>query len=102
LTRTERAAPAAGRQPDIAGAVADAFAQVLEQGRDVVSAHSDFFDLGGNSIQGAQLVARLRHAVPVKVTIRDLFRARTVGALVTVLEERAAVAGGRGSARPPR
>jgi acyl carrier protein len=102
VTRTERAATAAGALPDVEDAVAEAFAVVLERSRESITAESDFFDLGGNSIRGAQVVARLRDTVPVKATIRDLFRARTAGALVTVLRERAAASGARGPARPAR
>jgi acyl carrier protein len=85
--------------PDVGDAVADAFAQVLERSPESITAESDFFDLGGNSIRGAQVVARLRNAVPVKVTIRDLFRARTAGALIAVLRERTAAAEGGGLPR---
>lgn len=64
--------------------VLDAFRDVL--GPDVVvDVHSDFFDLGGNSVLGARLVASLRNSLSVKVTIRDVFKARTVGAVAEVV-----------------
>lgn len=85
--------PAAVAVPDMADAVIAAFAQVLERDPASITAESDFFDLGGNSLRGAQVVARLRNVLPVKVAIRDLFRARTAGALVAVLRERARAAG---------
>lgn len=87
---------AADAVPDIADAVAEAFAQVLERNRESITAESDFFDLGGNSIRAAQVVARLRGTVQVRVTMRDLFLARTAGVLADVLRERAAA-----GARPP-
>jgi acyl carrier protein len=69
-------------------AVIEAFADILPDGACGVTGDSDFFLLGGNSILGAQLVSRLRAVLPVKVTIRDLFRARTAGALAATLRER--------------
>lgn len=71
-------------------AVVEAFSQLLQDCEAPVTPASDFFALGGTSILGARLVARLRQSLPVKVTIRDLFRARTAGALAQVLRERAA------------
>jgi acyl carrier protein len=55
-----------------------------------VDATSDFFQLGGNSILGARLVARLRQSFEVKVGVRDLFRGRTVGAMAEVIRQRGA------------
>jgi len=72
--------------------VLDAFRDVL--GSDaVVDVHSDFFDLGGNSVLGARLVANLRTSLSVKVTIRDVFKARTVAAVAEVVAERARTSG---------
>jgi hypothetical protein len=70
-------------------AVLAAFAELLPDGTAAVTRESDFFVLGGNSVLGAQLVARLRRALPVKVAIRDLFRTRTAGALADLLRTRA-------------
>ncbi|WP_083473665.1 MULTISPECIES: acyl carrier protein [unclassified Frankia] len=70
-------------------AVIDAFVRSLADSGAVVTPASDFFLLGGTSVLGAQLVASLRQALPVKVTIRDLFRARSAGALADVLRARA-------------
>ena len=70
-------------------AVLTAFAELLPDGTAAVTRESDFFALGGNSVLGAQLVARLRRTLPVKVAIRDLFRARTAGALADLLRTRA-------------
>ncbi|CUU59639.1 Phosphopantetheine attachment site [Parafrankia irregularis] len=71
-------------------AVIDAFVRSLADSGAVVTPASDFFLLGGTSVLGAQLVASLRQTLPVKVTIRDLFRARSAGALADVLRARAA------------
>jgi hypothetical protein len=72
--------------------VIDAFREVLLDGAapgEDVDSGSDFFELGGNSILGARLVARLRQATGAKVGIRDLFRSRTAGALAVVVGRRA-------------
>jgi len=68
--------------------VIDAFRDVLGSD-EVVDVHSDFFDLGGNSVLGARLVATLRRSLTVSVTIRDIFKARTVGAVAEVVAGRA-------------
>jgi acyl carrier protein len=77
---------------DIERIVIDAFREVLrdsaEPGESVDSG-SDFFELGGNSLLGVRLVARLRQEAGVKVGIRDLFQARTAGALAEVVGRRA-------------
>lgn len=103
MTRADQAETPGGRAaaavvPDVTDAVITAFAQVLERDPASITAESDFFDLGGNSIRGAQVVARLRNVLPVKVAIRDLFRSPTAGALVAVLRERT-LAADPGSAR---
>lgn len=72
--------------------VINVFRDVLRDGAEPaehIDGSSDFFELGGNSILGARLVAQLRQLVGVKVTVRDLFRARTAGALALVVGERA-------------
>ncbi|MFI2209289.1 amino acid adenylation domain-containing protein [Streptomyces sp. NPDC020141] len=46
-----------------------------------VEAHSNFFQLGGNSLQLAQLQARIAQEVGVEVPLRELFKAPTVAAL---------------------
>jgi len=94
---------------DVESMVVAAFRDVLGDG-EPVDAGSDFFDLGGNSILGARLVARLRQVLEVKVTIRDLFRARTAGVLAGAVRQRMAARGqgrdadgqGRGAAAGPR
>ena len=67
--------------------VADLFRQLLDNGGEF-SGDSDFFLSGGNSLLGARLVALLRRTFGVKVTIRDVFRARTVGAIAQVVTDR--------------
>jgi len=81
---------------DVADVVASAFAHAL-QTPEVTSA-SNFFALGGNSLQAAALVAQLRGQLGVKVAIRDLFRAPTVAGLAGAIHERIAASGNNGAA----
>jgi hypothetical protein len=56
---------------------------------DQVGAEDDFFDLGGHSLLAAQVVSRLRRALPEGVrpiTLMDIFKHRTVRALAAVAE----------------
>jgi amino acid adenylation domain-containing protein len=50
-------------------------------GRASVAEEENFFMAGGHSMLGVQLVARIRDAFGVKLTLRQLFKAPTVAAL---------------------
>ncbi|MEV8635043.1 amino acid adenylation domain-containing protein [Streptosporangium sp. NPDC051023] len=68
-------------------AIATVWAAVL--GLVQVGVLDDFFDLGGHSLLAAQVVARLRKALPAggrQVSILDLFKHRTVRELAQVVE----------------
>ncbi|MEV7007968.1 amino acid adenylation domain-containing protein [Streptosporangium sp. NPDC051022] len=68
-------------------AIAAVWASVL--GLVQVGVLDDFFDLGGHSLLAAQVVARLRKALPAggrQVSILDLFKYRTVRELAQVVE----------------
>jgi acyl carrier protein len=82
------------QRTSVRSTVVEAFRDVLGDD-ETVEVDSDFFELGGNSILAAQLVARLRRELGVKLNVRDLFRARTAGGLAEVLEQRTAAHPGR-------
>jgi amino acid adenylation domain-containing protein len=53
---------------------------------DQVSVHDNFFFLGGHSLLGTQLIARIRGAFGVEVALRTLFDTPTIGDLSTEIE----------------
>ncbi|WP_316528804.1 non-ribosomal peptide synthase/polyketide synthase [Kitasatospora brasiliensis] len=89
----QRALPAPARQ---AGAehlaprtehertLAGIWAEVL--GVDTVGATDDFFELGGDSILAARTLARVAEQAGIRLTLRDVFTARTVAALAPLLD----------------
>ncbi|WP_327071270.1 non-ribosomal peptide synthase/polyketide synthase [Kitasatospora sp. NBC_01302] len=63
-------------------------------GVDAVGADDDFFELGGDSILAAKVLAHIRAELGTRLTLRDLFTARSVAALAPLLD-------GRQVAAPP-
>jgi acyl carrier protein len=53
-----------------------------------IDSDSDFFEIGGDSIRAAKVIARLRQEAAMKITMRDLFNARTVTGLAALLVAR--------------
>jgi amino acid adenylation domain-containing protein len=52
-----------------------------------VGIDDNFFMIGGHSLLGTQLVLRIRESCGVKLTMRDLFDARTVGQISSLIED---------------
>ena len=67
--------------------VADVWAEVLGVAR--VGVHDDFFDLGGDSLRGIRVVARLRDALGADVPARLVFTAPTPARLAAELPDAA-------------
>ena len=55
-------------------------------GRDTVGVDDDFFQMGGHSLLGTQVVVRARDAFGVELTLFHLFEGRTVAKLATTIE----------------
>ncbi|MGQ4418808.1 amino acid adenylation domain-containing protein, partial [Streptomyces sp. SAS_269] len=87
LPAPERAVPAGRVEPRSAEerALAAIWADVL--GVHEVGVTDDFFDLGGESILAARVLARVRDELGVRLTVRDVFTARTVAALSPLLAD---------------
>ncbi|WP_062982507.1 non-ribosomal peptide synthetase [Nocardia anaemiae] len=66
--------------------IAAAFAQAL--GNRAIGVTDDFFAHGGNSLSAIRVVAALRSALGVEVSLRDLFESPTIAALEQALDRR--------------
>jgi nonribosomal peptide synthetase DhbF len=74
-------APATARQE----LLCELFAQVLGVAR--CGTGSDFFDLGGRSVEAMLLAGRINAALDVRITMADLFKAPTVADLDRRLDQ---------------
>jgi acyl carrier protein len=63
------------------------WADVLKLDR--VGRHDNFFDLGGHSLMAVQVVTRLRQALSVEMTIRDLFAHPELAEMARAIESAA-------------
>ncbi|MFX0580695.1 amino acid adenylation domain-containing protein, partial [Nocardia nepalensis] len=80
-TKTFRA-PSGAVEP----VIAELFAELLALDAPV-GADDDFFELGGNSLIGTQLMARLGEALDARVLVRLLFEAPTVAGLAAAVAQ---------------
>ncbi|MGW0207533.1 acyl carrier protein [Streptomyces sp. NPDC003233] len=77
------------RTSQLLAEIIEVFEENLEADGEV-DAHSDFFELGGNSLLAARTVAALRRRFGTKVTVREFFDARTVTGVLDVVARRIA------------
>jgi acyl carrier protein len=66
-------------------ALAEIWAEVLRLER--VGIENKFFDLGGHSLVALQIIARVRNAFQVELTMRHIFEAPTVAQLAATITE---------------
>lgn len=98
--RSERSAAAAGpaeasteAQTGTAGRLLALWQSTL--GRTALGPHADFFDSGGHSLLGAQLVQRIEKTLGVPVRLADLFARPTPLAMAAHLDPDAAAPSAR-------
>ncbi|MCA1995170.1 MAG: SDR family NAD(P)-dependent oxidoreductase, partial [Coleofasciculus sp. S288] len=65
--------------------IADIYQELL--GIDRIGVYDNFFDLGGHSLIGIQLISRLRQEFQVELSLRFIFEAPSVAELVLIIEE---------------
>jgi acyl carrier protein len=71
------------------GVLCDIFQAVLKL--EYVDVHSDFFDLGGHSLNATQVVLLVRRHLGIEMKIKDLFMHSSVARLAEVLQSRGLV-----------
>ena len=55
-------------------------------GLEQISAHDNFFDLGGHSLKATQLTTRVRDAFGIELSLRQVFKTPALDTLATVIE----------------
>jgi acyl carrier protein len=91
LKNTAAEAPVPAGEPDLESRVSAIIAALL--GQPTVNRADNFFMLGGHSMLGVQLAAKIRDTFGVKLTLRQLFGAPTVQALCAEVNRLAASTG---------
>ena len=66
------------------------FAEILSVSASIISAESDFFELGGDSMKAGRLLSYLRKEFDVRLSADTLFANPRVSALVSVIENKVA------------
>ncbi|MCS4304598.1 non-ribosomal peptide synthetase, partial [Chryseobacterium sp. BIGb0232] len=64
------------------------YGDVLGLDPDTISIHDDFFRLGGDSIISIQLVGKIRQQLEVRISVKEVFTARTVASLSQLIEDK--------------
>jgi acyl transferase domain-containing protein len=74
-----------GPRTELEATLARVYGEVLGVGQ--VGVFDDFFDMGGNSLLGVQLIAAIRKAVGAKLPMRALFDQPTIAEIAAQVEE---------------
>ncbi|HLK48493.1 MAG TPA: non-ribosomal peptide synthetase [Bryobacteraceae bacterium] len=82
----EKAPGAEGPQTPVEQSIGGMLAKLLNV--QSVGRNDNFFLLGGHSLLGAQLIARIRNVFGVEISLRALFEAPTIAALAAEVEQR--------------
>jgi acyl transferase domain-containing protein len=69
---------------DVEQVIADVWQEVL--GIEQIGIHDDFFELGGHSLSAARVIARLRDAFGLKLSLAGFFESPTVAELAEMLK----------------
>jgi len=84
-TRPNLPTPYVAPRNDLEKEIASVWEQLL--GIEGIGIHDNFFDLGGNSLSGTQLVAKLRSQFQVDLPLRELFEDPTIAAVAAIIEQ---------------
>ena len=58
-------------------------------GADSISPSDDFFSLGGHSLMGTMMIARIRDRLGITLSLRDIFEARTPAGMAEIIRAKA-------------
>ena len=84
-SRPELATSFVAPENDLHKQIAATWQQLL--GIEPIGIYDDFFDLGGNSLMGTQLISQLRDAFQVELPLRSLFEDPTISGVAKIIEE---------------
>ncbi|SMD03617.1 non-ribosomal peptide synthase/polyketide synthase, partial [Chryseobacterium sp. YR221] len=75
-------------QTDLQAKLCQIYGDVLGLDATGISIEDDFFRLGGDSIISIQLVGRIRQQLEVRLSVKEVFTARSVSSLSLLIEEK--------------
>ena len=82
-SRPDLPTPFTAPENDLQEEIAAIWQQLL--GIEPIGIHDDFFDLGGNSLMGTQLISQLRETFQVELPLRSLFEDPTISGVSKII-----------------